>query len=110
MGYMKNNAIVVTSWNGQAIDEAAIKARECGLQVLGPSTVAINMIQTLLICPDGSKEGWDESNAFDAKRDAFIKYLKSVRHEDGSSCLSWVSLAYSSDDRDAKITAHAWDA
>jgi hypothetical protein len=102
MGYMRHDAIVVTSWNSEAIEEAAAKARECGLEVLGPSSVAMNGIRTLLVCPDGSTEGWDESEAFDAKRATYLAYLNSVRY------LSWVALAYGSDDGDAEITAHAW--
>lgn len=30
MGYMRHEAIVVTSWKSEAIEEAAAKARECG--------------------------------------------------------------------------------
>ena len=108
MGYMRHDAIVVTSWNREAIEEAAAKARECGLEILGPSTAVTNGISTLLVCPDGSKEGWDESNEFDVKRAAYLKYLSSVRYEDNSSFLSWVALSYSSDDGDATITTHAW--
>ena len=108
MGYMRHDAIVVTSWESEAIEEAAAKARECGLEVLGPSGVATNGIRTLLVCPDGSKEGWEESDAFDAKRAKYLEYLNGVRYEDNSSCLSWVALAYSSDDCEAEITAHAW--
>ena len=108
MGYMKHDAIIVTSWNTEAIEEAAAKAREYGLEVLGPSDKAINSIRTMLVCPDGSKEGWEESDIFENKRFSYLKYLNSVRYEDNSSCLSWVALSYSSDDRDAKITAHTW--
>ena len=108
MGYMRHDAIVLTSWKSEAIEEAATKALECGLEVLGPSGVATNGICTLLVCPDGSKEGWEESDAFDGKRAKYLEYLNSVRYEDNSSCLSWVALAYSSDDRDAEITAHTW--
>jgi hypothetical protein len=108
MGYVRHDAIVVTSWRSEAIVEAAAKARECGLEVLGPSGAATNGIRTLLVCPDGSKEGWPESDAFDAKRAAYIEYLNGVRYEDNSACLSWVALAYSSDDADAEITSHTW--
>lgn len=108
MGYMRHDAIVVTSWKSEAIEEAAAKARECGLEVIGPSGVVTNGIRTLLVCPDGSKEGWDESDKFDGKRAKFLEYLNGVRYEDSSSCLSWVALAYGSDDSEAVVTAHAW--
>lgn len=105
---MRHDAIVVTSWNGDAMEEAAAKARSIGLEVLGPSAVATNGIRTLLVCPDGSNEGWDESNEFDVKRSKYLEYLNSVRATDNSSCLSWVALAYGDDDGDAEITAHTW--
>ena len=108
MGYMRHDAIVVTSWKREAIEEASAKAHDLGLEVLGPSAVVMNGVSTLLVCPDGSKEGWEESDAFDAKRAAYLEYLNGVRYEDKSSCLSWVALAYGSDDREAEITAHAW--
>lgn len=108
MGYMRHDAIVVTSWNREAIDEAAAKARDLGLEVLGPSAEVTNGVSTLLVCPDGSKEGWGESDAFDAKRAKYLEHLNSVRYGDNSSCLSWVALAYGSDDSEAAITAHAW--
>ena len=108
MGYMRHDAIVVTSWKSEAIEAAASKARECGLEVIGPSNETINGIRTLLVCPDGSKEGWDVSNAFNAKRAEYLKYLNGIRYEDNSSCLEWVALSYGMDDRAAKITADAW--
>ena len=108
MGYIRHDAIVVTSSKDEAIEEAAAKARDQGLEVLGPSARATNGIRTLLVCPDGNNEGWAESDAFDAKRARFLEYLNGVRYEDNSSCLSWVALAYGSDDAAAEITAHTW--
>lgn len=108
MGYVRHDAIVVTSWKREAIEEAAAKARELGLEVLGPSAEVTNGVSTLLVCPDGSKEGWAESDKFDAKRREYLGYLDSVRFDDGSSCLSWAALAYGADDAGAEITAHAW--
>jgi hypothetical protein len=108
MGYMRHDAIVVTSWKREALDAAAQKARDLGLEVVGPSAEVTNGIATFLVCPDGSKEGWDESDEFDAKRSQFLAHLNSERYVDNSSCLSWVALGYGSDDREAVIEAHAW--
>ena len=101
MGYMRHDAIVVTSWNSEAIVAAGDEARELGLDVLGPSSIATNGIRTMLVCPDGSKEGWEESADGDRKRERFLAYLNSIRYEDGSSCLTWVANSYSSDDEAA---------
>jgi hypothetical protein len=108
MGYTRHDAIIVTSYRREAIEEAATKAREYGLEVLGPSTQTINGFRTLLVCPDGSIEGWQESDDFDDRRAKYLEYLNNAQHADGSSWLSWVALAYGNDDRTAEITAHAW--
>lgn len=108
MGYIRHDAILVTTWNREATDAAANKAREMGLAILGPSDEAMNGYRTLLVCPDGSKEGWDLSDEFDARRKAFVEYLNGVRYEDGETCLEWVAVAYGGDDYRAEITASAW--
>ena len=108
MGYIRHDAIVVTSWNREVLELAATQARFLGLEVIGPSAKVTNGISTFLVCPDGSKEGWDESEEFEDRRARFLEYLNGKRYEDRSSCLSWVALAYGSDDRDAVVKAHTW--
>lgn len=110
MGYIRHNAIVVTSWNSEAIEAAADRAKAIGLGVLGPnaSHEVVNNNRTMLVVPDGSKEGWGNSDIGDKQRAEFREYLDSQRYEDGSTCLHWVEIAYGSDDQDATIEAHAW--
>lgn len=108
MGYMRHNAIIVTSWGDKAITEAAKHAKELGLQVLGPSDEAVNSYRSLLICPDGSKEGWPESEQGERRRAAFRGWLNAQRYEDGSTSLEWVESVYGSDDSTAAIADHAW--
>lgn len=108
MGYIRHNAIVVTSWSAAAIDAAASRAREIGLTVLGPSESVVNGYRTLLVCPDGSKEGWEDSNLGDKRRDAFSSWLYSHRHSDESSPFEWVEIHYGSDDGLANVERHAW--
>lgn len=110
MGYMKHDAIVVTSWSDTAIDEAAERARHLRLDVLGPSMAATNGYRSMLVCPDGSKEGWTESEIHDGRRTEFIEWLNSQRYDDGSTSLHWVAVSYSADDEEASITTHAWAA
>lgn len=108
MGYIVHNTIVVTSRVDKAISDAVQKARELGLEVLGPSPKAMNGYQTILVCPDGSKEGWYDSQQFDEKRKAFRDYLDDQRYEDNSSSLEWTEIAYGSDDRSVTVVDHAW--
>lgn len=108
MGYMKHNAIIVTSWNQDGIEAAAIKAREIGLTVIGPCEPLVNNYQTILVVPDGSKEGWQESDTGDEHRAAFRKWLGEQVYEDGSSWLEWAEVAFGSDDGTAVVEHHAW--
>lgn len=110
MGYIRHNAIVVTSWNDEAIVAAADKARSLGMAVLGPSDRATNYYCTLLICPDGSKEGWDQSDEGDRRREAFREWTRTLRYEDDSSPLAWCEVAYGSDDREAVVCESEWTA
>ena len=108
MGYIRHNAIVVTSWDAALIDAAACRARNIGLMVLGPSAEATNGYRTMLVCPDGSKEGWEESARGDEMRETFFDWMNEQRHECGRTSLEWAEIAYGSDDADATVEAHAW--
>jgi hypothetical protein len=108
MGYIVHHAIIITTWNGSRAETVADMATSMGLQVLGPSERVVNRYRSILICPDGSKDGWDESDAGDVRRDKFLAWLDTQRYEDGSSDLDWVEIRYSPDDCAAQIVHHAW--
>lgn len=108
MSYMLHHAIIVTSWDGFRMMAAAKKLNEIGLSFLGPSAEAVNGYRTLLVPPDGSKDGWDASEIGNQRRDEFIAWLDSQRYEDGSTPMEWVEVSYGGDDRAAKVERHAW--
>ena len=110
MGYMAHNAIIVTSWNHEGIEQAAKKATELGLLVTPVSAEGVNGYKSFMVCPDGSKEGWAPSNEGDIKRSEFRDYLNSVTYEDGSSSMEWVEIRYGSDDDAASIVDSAFSA
>lgn len=97
MSYMSHNAIIVTSQDTNGLQQAANKAIELGLQILGPSVPQINNVSTILICPDGSKEGWAESNAGDLKRAKFRNWLEWQHYDDNSTIFEWVEIAYNNE-------------
>jgi hypothetical protein len=100
MGYIKHHAIVLTTW--EDIRPIVLKARELGLDVLGPSFSKVNGYATICIPPDGSKEGWTESDEGDRVRYEFKTWLlRSVSYE-------WAEVAYGSDDGAAAVTDAAW--
>jgi hypothetical protein len=108
MGTMRHDAIVVTGLLPGLVGKAASIAQGMGLTVIGPSRAAINHCSTFLVCPDGSNEGWAESDAGDQNRAGFITWLDSQAYEDGSSPLAWVAVRYSPDDKRADVTGSAW--
>lgn len=102
MGYMRHNAIVVTSWNSEAIEAAACRARTLGLTVLGPSAALMNGYKSMMVCPDGSKEGWENSDQGEKQRAELRDWLRE------RSNLEWVEIAYGNSDCTAEVEATAW--
>lgn len=107
MGYMKHHAIVVTTWNERTFNSALAKAQSIGLVVcFGPPLV--NGYRTMCVVPDGSKEGWPESDGGDELRTLFKGWLRSQSYGDGSSLMDWCEASFSPDDRKAEIVESQW--
>jgi hypothetical protein len=94
MSHVKHNAILITSMNELALIDAKEKALALDLSVVGPFQSDINGYRTLLIVPDGSKEGWDDSTANDARRELLIKWIHAQAFEDGSNRFDWAHVEY----------------
>jgi hypothetical protein len=54
----------------------------------------INGITTIVMVPDGSKEGWPESVVGDLLRNLFIRELEKADYDDGSNPWSFVEVGY----------------
>ena len=108
MGYIKHHAIVVTTWDTDLVPKLLESAHKMDLEVLCSQPTYVNGYTTIVLCPDGSKEGWDESDRGDAARFAFKAWLHTFDYEDGGSPLEWVEVAYGSDDNRAVVTDDAW--
>lgn len=97
MGYFRHDAIAVTSFNEPDVKKAHAKAEEIGLSVTPISAVVVNGYCSFMICPDGSKEGWSESNEGNEQRAAWIDWAKT---EGQSLCLDWIHISFGGDDPD----------
>ncbi len=107
MGYIRHHAIIVTSWDEKAIRKARKKAKEIFDDLVTRATESkVNGFYTFLICPDGSKEGWEESDMGDAGRKAFIKWIKSNADEDGGNSISYTEVFYGDDNGQSKVVSH----
>ena len=103
MGYMRHHAIVVTSWSDEHIVAAHSVAKTLFSAVSEIITSPVNRYKSFMVAPDGSKEGWDDSNSGDGRRANFVMWLDGQRFEDDSSPLAWAEIQYGDDELETKI-------
>lgn len=95
---MCHHAIIVTSWHEEKLLLAHGYADGLFEGNVSEITAPVkNGYASFFIPPDGSKEGWAESDLGDQRRALFIKYLKS------RSVFEYVEVQYGDDDGDNKI-------
>lgn len=99
MGYIRHHAIAVTS-GGMEIKKAHTKAKK----IFGNRTSKIiksniNGFESFFIAPDGSKEGWEDSNKGDDQRHEFIDYLE-------NNLINYCEFFYGDDNGESKVLNH----
>lgn len=97
MGIMHHNAVIATTFSDQKYRDVMrwIKRRSDIEQTLFLAGEGIaNNEYTIVLIPDGSKEGWEESDIGDALRQAFIERLQQDAFEDNSSPWRWIEVGY----------------
>ncbi len=100
MGYIKHNAIVVTSCDELCLGKAHKKAKKLFNDKLISEVVkgVMNGYISFFIAPDGSKEGWEDSNDCDEAREKFIHWL--LKKDRGCD---FVEVRFGGDDNQAYI-------
>lgn len=102
MGYHRHHGMIVTSWREESIEDAHAKAESLfantPAHVTPISPPAVNGYRSFAVLPDGSKEGWGESDRADEAREAFKAYLFDMKSK-GSWC-DWVLVNFPGDERD----------
>lgn len=93
MGYIRYHAIAVTSRNEDLIK----KAHKRATQIFKGRTSSIiesdvNSYQSFFIAPDGSQEGWRESNIGDVQRTTFKDWINEQAFEDGSNSIFFLRI------------------
>lgn len=101
MGYMRHHAIVVTTWHDESINGAHKAATDLGMIVTPITPAAINGYRSFMVCPDGSKEGWTDSDQGDANRDAFVSWLE--RGGDSPPWCDWAEVQYGDEAQDQRV-------
>jgi len=121
MGYIRHHGILVTGTYGEWAEKAhkeAVRIRdEIGTGIFGPCVAIselagpmVNDTWSFAVFPDGSKEGWGESDAGDSFRERFMAWLRGQMYEDGSSPLGWVVVQYGDNECETKVIADSDEA
>ena len=116
MGYMRHHVIIVTGYKRERagkylvpIEDAYKKAQDIFEWISPMSPPMTNGYCSFFIPPDGSKEGWGESDKGDMERAQFVEWLKAQSFEDGSSSLDWAEVQYADDSHESKILSDSQD-
>lgn len=104
---MRHHAIVVTSWQDEAIEAAHAQATALGMQVSNIVDGVTNGERSFFVAPDGSKEWWPDSDAGDERRAEFVAWLRKA--EGRSWWLRWAEVQYGDDDRQTLVLRHSDD-
>ncbi len=106
MGYDKHVAIIVTTHDKEKCIEAWDIAKSIfnENQVSNRQSAPINSWHTFFIGPDGSKEGWAESDVGDKQRSTFKDWLNDKAFDDGSNIYYWAEVLYEDDFDQERIT------
>ncbi len=87
-----------------------------------PSKEAFNMIaarradlttrmlygnRSFFVGPDGSKEGWAESDEWDMRRNDLIEWMNAQRYDDDSTALKWALVQFADENGEAEILRHS---
>lgn len=91
MGYFRHDAIIVTGQSPE-IETAKWHAVNLGLRTTNIVSHAMNMSSSFLIVPDGSKEGWVDSDLGDEARASWIAWTRVVALR-----VQWVAVSYAGD-------------
>lgn len=97
MGFMSHNAIIVTSWSDEHTKQVHDKANEIFPEV-SELMFTMNGNASFFIPPDGSKEGWRDSDEGDSRRAIFVSWLK-----DSGFYVDWVEVQYGNDNHYTKV-------
>src|SRR5690348_8955042 len=94
MGWIVHHAIVVTTYSDEAIGAAYRQAQQIFPVVSPPVESEINGYWSLFIPPDGSKEGWPDSDLGDTRREQFATWIRNQAGEDDANVFDMIEVAY----------------
>lgn len=108
MGYIKHHAIIVTTWSPERMKTLTDYLDGTTARYSAQDKASTNGYLSAILFPDGSKEGWTDSDIDDDIRDELVGWLKSQCHEDGSSWFEWAEFGYGNDPGFAEVERSSW--
>ncbi len=100
-----HHAIIVSSKIPERFCAALATAQRIFGECVSPAVPGrVDACFSFLIAPDGSKQRWPESDYGDERRQQFIDWLDSQRHEDGAYTVDWVEVQYGDGYAETKVT------
>lgn len=99
MGWFRNHVIVVQG-DPDLVQAAHAEAARIFPQVSEVITDRHNFKLSFFVPPDGSKEGWAESDHGDTNRREFVAWLRRQVHDDGTAKLQWAEVEFGCSERD----------
>jgi len=96
MGYMMHHAIVVTSWKPEAVEAAHAMATQLDMKPSPIVSSGTNGYRSFLVPPDGSKEGWHQSDVGDACRAQLVAWMMTAG--DDGLWLDWIEVCFGGDE------------
>ncbi len=97
---MKHHSIIVTTFDKKLSRSVHRKAKSIFGNLTTPlKEGVVNSYLSFAILPDGSKEGWPESDEYDEKRRHFWKFVAEQKYEDGSNSIKAVEVYFDDEGR-----------
>lgn len=113
MKQYKHHVILITARDRKLMDELRKKAKDfflnglqakTGFKLIGEITPSIiGEFYTMVIFPDGSKEGYETSDEADKIRAKIIDAIKEINHQKGTQEISYAEVSYGSDSETATV-------
>ena len=95
MGIMQHHTVVATTWSEEEFERVQSWCLQQPSEFFAfQSKPAMNHYQAIVLLPDGSKEGWTDSEEGDQRRQQFLAVLREADNDDGSNPWAWVEVTF----------------
>ena len=94
MGVMNHNAVIATTWKKEEVERIKKFAEFNNSALFLFSNEVTNGYVTVVLVPDGSKEGWEESDDGNDLRKRFIEKLEQANYDDGTNPWDWIEVGF----------------